>query len=524
MTSVYSLDGRLLSSLSSASRIRCPQLAKVSCLLLPQGPVYNAQNPYTTLLGPAFLRRTHTISRHYTTMVSGSTPDVKAPQEASPSDTLRVFLRRTKTEYLEAVHNGRGKEWTVVMGNEAGDLDSLASAIAYAWYLSQEQQSPSVALVQTPRGDLHLRAENAHALALAGLSFDDLLCMDDASPSESTSLPFPSTTFALVDHNRLSAQFSVDNSDARVVAIIDHHADEGLHTEANPRIVTQGIGSCAALVASFLQDKCPEHIPRELAMLLLSAIIIDTGGMTPGGKAVEVDQRAAAFLASRCTLAPTDPAGLSLAPESSSDAIPPLHESPVIQQLNATLQTKKNSVAHLGVRDLLRRDYKEYALTPAFAPSRELLIGLASVPLGLAAFVPRDEAQFVRDTRGWMDERGLSALGVLTSFRDEKKAGKSGKGKHRREQLWIVRARDDAPGEHGGELARRLFHGLEGSEDLRLKKRKWEKIGMEPAVWDRSGGAFAEGWRVKAWKQKNTDATRKATAPIVKAIVEGRGV
>ncbi|KZT63035.1 hypothetical protein DAEQUDRAFT_734247, partial [Daedalea quercina L-15889] len=90
----------------------------------------------------------------------------------------------------------------------------------------------------------------------------------------------------------------------------------------------------------------------------------------------------------------------------SLDAIPPLHESPVVQQLNATLQTTKASVAHLGTRDLLRRDYKEleYALTPAFAPGRELLIGLASVPLALAAFVPRDTGEFARDATSWMDE------------------------------------------------------------------------------------------------------------------------
>ncbi|KAH9834871.1 DHH phosphoesterase [Rhodofomes roseus] len=440
------------------------------------------------------------------------------PEEKSPVDTLRAFLDRTKAEYLEAVRNGRGKEWTVVMGNEAGDLDSLACAVAYAWYLSDVQQTPAVALVQTPRGDLHLRAENAHALALAGVSLDELLCVDDVLPPSSSS-PFPSTTFALVDHNRLNAQFSADNSAARVVAIIDHHADEGLHTDADPRIVTQGVGSCAALVALFLQDKCAEKIPPELAVLLLSAIVVDTGGMVPGGKAVEVDRRAAVFLASRCTLASRSPnlAASSLALRSPA-AIPPLHKSEAIQKLNGTLQMKKNSVAHLGVRDLLRRDYKEYAHTPAFAPSRELLIGLASVPLGLATLVPRDEAQFVNDTKHYMDERGLTALGVLTSFRDDKKPGKGGKGKHRREQLWVVHASDDVQ----SELARRLFRGLEENDVLQLKKRKWEKIGADPAVWDRSGGAFGEGWRVKAWKQKNADATRKATAPIVKAIVEGR--
>ena len=250
------------------------------------------------------------------------------------------------------------------------------------------------------------------------------------------------------------------------------------------------------------------------ATLLLSSIIIDTGGMVPGGKAIEVDQRAAAFLASKCTLAVDSVSAL--------EAAPSLHSSAAIQELNATLQTKKRSVAHLSPRDLLRRDYKEYTLTPAFAPSRELSIGLASIPLGLASLVSRDSDRFAKDAKTWMDERGLSALGVLTSFRDEHKPGKSGKGKHRREQLWVVRSRDDMEGERGGKLAQKLFEGLEGSEELKLKQKKWQKVGVDPAVWGRVGGPFGGAWRVAAWKQKNAEATRKTIAPIVKAIVEGK--
>lgn len=332
--------------------------------------------------------------------------------------------------------------------------------------------------------------------------------MDEAQ-STPPAAPFPSTAFALVDHNRLGTRFSENNPAAHVIAIIDHHADEGLYKDADPRIVTPGVGSCSSLVTEFLQKTCAEKMPQELATLLLSSITIDTGGMIPGGKAIENDHKAATFLASQCTLAAAE-----------LIAAPSLHNSSTIQELNTTLQTKKNSVGHLGARDLLRRDYKEYALTPAFAPGDEVLIGLASVPLSLASLVSHDGTQFVHDVEAWMDERGLGALGVLASFRDAHKPGKSGKGKHRREQLWVVHAR----GERGVELAQRLFAGLEANEELRMKQKQWRKVGVEPAVWEKIGGPFGAEWRVAAWKQKNADATRKATAPIVKAIVEGRDV
>ena len=38
----------------------------------------------------------------------------------TPEHTLSKFLTETKTAYLEAVKSGKGHEWTVVMGNEAG--------------------------------------------------------------------------------------------------------------------------------------------------------------------------------------------------------------------------------------------------------------------------------------------------------------------------------------------------------------------------------------------------------------------
>ncbi|KAI0701837.1 DHH phosphoesterase [Cytidiella melzeri] len=409
---------------------------------------------------------------------------------------LAKFLADQMHSYLEAVRHGRGAEWTVVMGNEAGDLDSLASATAFAWYRSTIRNLPTVSLSQTPRADLHLRAENLYAMQLAGLdpSNPPILCVDDIPPA----CPFPSHTFALVDHNRLRPHFTRDNPQAKVVAIIDHHEDEGFHKDtAEPRIVKLPVGSASSLVARFLETQCADKLPSELAILLLSSILVDTNGLKPGGKAEDDDRAAASFLLSRCQLS------------TGSFKDSELRQIPEVQELTSTLSTQKASVSHLNTSDLLRRDYKEYSVVPGTTPDKTVLVGLASIPVGLKPWLQRDK-DFWTSTQQFMDDRQLAVLGVLTSFRDDHHTTKHERGKHRREQLYLVRE-----GVIEG-LADKLFEGLERTEALALKKRRLHED------YDTEKRMIPSGLQVKVWEQGNVQATRKVTAPLVKEIFEGK--
>lgn len=377
------------------------------------------------------------------------------------------------------------------------DLDSLASAIAFAWYQNTIQKDSAVPLVQTPRPDLSLRAENLYALELAGLaeSTQHLLCSDDIS----TSSPFPSSRFILVDHNRLQARFTQENPTARVIAIVDHHEDEGVHKDsADPRIIMVPTGSSSSLVARFLSNQCSEETPKELATLLLCAILVDTNGLKPGGKAETIDREAAGYLAPRSLLSSDD-----------SFTSSELHDHPRLKELSSTLREKKGDVSHLGTRDLLRRDYKEYTFNPSWLPGVAAAVGLSTVPIGLNPWISKDD-QFWPACEQYMTERKLSVLGILTSFLDDKKTNKHGKLKHRREQLFIVREGDVE------ELSDRLFKGLKHSEELELKKRS-----LADDYYTETPTAFSKTCRVKVWEQGNADATRKVTAPLVKRIIEG---
>ncbi|KAI6041495.1 DHH phosphoesterase [Pisolithus marmoratus] len=454
------------------------------------------------------------------------------------TSTLSRYLLGKKTEFLR--DNGRG--WTIVTGNEAGDLDTIASSIGYAWYRShteaQNTGRKAVALMPQPRSDFYLRAENIHALATAGVHdpFDELLCPEDLPPDHKC------TDYALVDHN------SMDNSspNTRVVAVIDHHEDEGkYHDTASPRII-EPAGSCTSLVTRLLMSGSGHtSLPRDLVGLLLSAIAIDTQALKKGGKALEVDRVAAAWLLGRVNLTePTSHVGEIRTTKMPTDTDLSVQQGIIghdgLRNLADTLNSKKQAVSHLSTRDLLRRDSKKYTLKLSPFLNQEnggiIQVELATVPLPLLAFFNSGSTAVLTATTSWMDERGLIILGVLTTYRSKKDKG-------RREQLWIVRA-SGAPQQQ--RLAQALFDGLEAEASLALKRRGFTRYGLggggdttgndedgdddtsshdgstgEQAANAVSDSPFGPTFIARVYKQNNTHATRKQVAPLLKRILEG---
>jgi exopolyphosphatase len=436
-------------------------------------------------------------------------------QPNQTAGNLTSFLLAQKSGYLQAVEQGEAQKnsWTISMGNEAGglhcffnfhtitpvvpdgrnlcflDLDSLASAIAYAWYATRHLGQPTVPLLQTPRGDVPLRSENLYALEFSGSDSTSLLTGDELPPHGP-----PAMKYALLDHNTLAGQFAADDK-AHVVAIVDHHVDEQHHLDASPRIVEVPTGSCSSLITRLIQKDWPEGMSRSIARLLLCAVLVDTRGLKPGGKAEAVDREVAPFLLEKAELLST-----------SAGEVVDVHDVKEVMELTQTLVIRKDSVDELSPRDLLRRDYKEYRVVPTWkAEEGDLLVGLAGVPRSVEMLTGGNEEggrEVGEACVAWIKERGLSVLGVLTSWTEEGK--KDGKGKHRREMIWVVR--DEK------ELKHRLWKGLEESKELKVERKKGRKYleGMKEV-----GG---KDLKIRMYQQGNSKATRKAIAPLIKAI------
>ncbi|KAJ3800028.1 exopolyphosphatase [Lentinula aff. detonsa] len=444
------------------------------------------------------------LNRMYRLSTFVGIPKIYEPQRqiTVPESTLADFLSFSREQYLHDVRNdgGKAKEWTLVMGNEAGDLDTIASSIAFAWLRTKVLNQPSISLLQMDRNDLDLRAENLHALELAGVSRpkDQLLFVADLIDFH----PFPSREFALVDHNRLSSTFTPEESPV-VVAIVDHHADENLYVDsAEPRIIAPS-GSCASHITNLMETV---DLPPELATLLLSAILIDTDGLKPGGKAIDVDRKAADYLAPKSTFAS------SVSALQTNDTTPSstLYEVDFIRSLSEELSTKKNDVSHLGPRDLLRRDYKQYEFILPWHPAKPTIrAGLSTVPVKLEEWAADGKLETEGDA--WMKEKGLHVLGVLTAYRG------ATKGKRKREMAWLVRTvSPPTDGFDFDALMERLCSGLEADPALELKEHK--KF-MNGTLKD-THRTFPQ-LRVRIYMQ-NPHATRKVTAPALKSIMEAQ--
>lgn len=413
----------------------------------------------------------------------------------------------------------------------------MASSIAYAWVESEVHKRPTVPLIPIDRNDLDLRAENIYALKQAGIlkPRDQLLFLSDIPQLQSPDTPFPSHRFVLVDHNKIKDRYLANNPEARVVAVVDHREDEGLYKHANPRIVLPCGSCCSHITAVVLPSRdnpSGVNVPRELATLLLCAIMIDTDGLRPGGKALQIDRDSAATLIPLSTYAQTiTPFLLSTLSTGTKPNGNAVYDEKSMKDLAATLSSKKTDLSHLGTRDLLRRDYKEYDYRVEWLPgSPTLRVGLSTIPVPLKNWAR--EGTVEKEILAWMKTRGLHIHGAITSFKEkpnkkDKEASVRGKekekkGKARREQVWMVvnptvfDKDNEAYSKEVKEidvdkLEERLWSRLQADKNLMLKKHTQLELGKN--------GALPKGVRVRAYHQTDPTPTRKYTAPLLKNIL-----
>ncbi|OLN95728.1 putative exopolyphosphatase [Colletotrichum chlorophyti] len=382
-----------------------------------------------------------------------------------PRLPLGAFLANAKSA-LAAPQ--RATPLTFVVGNESADLDSLCSAVVYAYLRTlTPPHTLHIPISNLPRHDLKLRPEMTAALAQAHLKPSDLLTLDDL-PAD---LAPKDTRWVLVDHNALTGALASRYA-ARVVGCVDHHADEDAvprDTGSEPRLIEK-CGSAASLVVDFCRPAWEALEPTEadahLARLSLAAILIDTTNLASKDKTTPKDVSAVSFLEQL--------------------AGRPFDRAAFFDDISAV----KEDISSLGFRDIFRKDYKQWE-------DEGRVMGVSSVVQNLQYLLEKaggDDGVLLGAFREWCEEKELDIGVIMTTSHP------------------------------GGQFQRELLLWAFNKDAVASCKRFYDGYKEELGLGEWEGGRFDEvkegQWRM-AWTQRNLSQSRKQVAPMLRAAVKG---
>ncbi|KAK6223050.1 exopolyphosphatase [Colletotrichum tabaci] len=401
-----------------------------------------------------------------------------------PRVSLGAFLANARSA-LTAPAAQRASPLTLVVGNESADLDSLCSAVVYAYLRTHAPpHTLHIPISNLPRDDLKLRPEMTAALAHARLRPSDLLTLDEL-PAD---LAAEDTRWVLVDHNALTGDLATKYASS-VVGCVDHHAEEDKvpqDTGDEPRVVEK-CGSCSSLVVEYCRPAWEEALARRprdggedadtdadvdehLARLSLAAILIDTTNLKSADKTTDRDVAAVSFLE-----------GLTPAPPYARDAL--------FDEISAV----KEDISSLGFRDVFRKDYKQWE-------DRRQVMGTSAVVRNLEYLLldkaGGDQSALLDAFREWAREKGLDIGVIMTTANPE--------GRFERDLLlWAFN-------EAAVESCKAFYEGYK------------EELGLETWGGGRLDEAAGGEWRM-AWRQRNLSSSRKQVAPMLREAIKGGG-
>lgn len=292
-----------------------------------------------------------------------------------PSHKLNRYLLESKNDI-----NSKSIDYLVV-GAEAADLDSMASSIAYAYFLSaMENDRVIVPLMPIVRADFKLRTEAVYVFDRAGIDLTNLIFLDDI---DFETLVKRAGGLVLVDHNQLPDPLS--HLENKVAIILDHHRDQGQYLHAVMRAI-EPVGSTATLVGEELIAHCPNIVDRHLALLLWGTILLDTVNLDHGaGRVTPRDEQTASVLMGFC----------------------PIDQNQT--EYFHGIQAAKFNTSPLSTFDLLRKDYKEFK-------SGRISWGIASVLLSLTQWGKMD-TELCLGFEACLHRRNLDLLISMNAYR-----------------------------------------------------------------------------------------------------------
>lgn len=371
-----------------------------------------------------------------------------------------------------------------VTGNQSADMDSVVSAISYAYFYNQKNPSeqPYLPLVNITRDELRLRRDIVLLLQSHSISKYDLFFLDDVH--ELTASPKSHLEIVLVDHCGLQGELLNKLYEAdrlKVAAIIDHHADEGVFTDASPRIIHSN-GSCSALVFNYWNKELAGIKDTEIVLMLLGPLLIDTSNMTQKVEEGDIE----AFDHYKALLL-NGPVALQTAAATSGDTPQ--------EEFYMTLKAAKKDLDGFLFFDILRKDYKQFKFSSHSGDA--VTLGFSSLGKSMAWILKKFSTSEVIETLDKMVKTFRLDVVVITTSYTQKESGQ-----YTREFCY--------------HSTKKTLEGLENYvESLKLDSNIYKKKAVEKAV-----EKIQQDSSFHVYNQVNIHASRKQVVPAVKEAVE----
>lgn len=311
----------------------------------------------------------------------------------------------------------------LVMGNEAGDADSIVSSLSLAYVNSLSSDFLNLPLVSIQRSDLPLRRDVVYLLDMAGISTDILLYMNDPIVNEILKDAAP-TSMTLVDHNRIksSLSFLSDN----ISEILDHHEDECSHdhvtVDSGNRVIAFDKGlatvasTCTLVAERLLRALGPTaSIDQSLGLVLLGVILLDSVNMLPeAGKGTPRDETAIQALLNRTAWSTYAKRSPTLVGDDALNKIFPYGRDKIPDRtalFDALSGAKFDPMfwQEMSASDCLRIDYKRF---PVEGESLVQAIGMSTVLLDMKSVLAKQN--FHSTMADFVSAEDIDIFGVMT--------------------------------------------------------------------------------------------------------------
>lgn len=211
-----------------------------------------------------------------------------------------------------------------VLGNESVDLDSVVSALAFAYFETFTTNKIVVPIINCNGSVFHIRKEILYLCHICDINVSKFVFLDGIHFDVIKNL-------TLVDHNKLATHQS--NLSPKVVRIIDHHKDEGFECQSK---IIETCASCCSLIARHYIKILPK-VDTSILKMMMFTILVDSHKFEPLlNKAQSIDLSILGTLDKLCTI--------------EKDALRKIYDN--IIQL-------KCDCSDISFKHQLKRDYKE---------------------------------------------------------------------------------------------------------------------------------------------------------------------